>query len=152
MPPDATHDDAAYYELWVSTAPDSGFAATETTTAVAASREYAAGNEFDIYKAWAAAIVHGRRTERPNRRCSAGLINLRPECDGHITGYSGVEEVFRKWGEWIMDSHFPPPGSPTQPVEAGYMANAWLRMRYPDYDDLREILMSIGRTVRVHAR
>ena len=39
----------------------------------------------------------------------------------------------------------------TQPVEAGYMANAWVRMRHPDYDQLRWMMDEIGRTVRVHA-
>ena len=35
---------------------------------------------------------------------------------------------------WIIDAHLPDPGTPTQPVEAGYMANAWVRMKHPDYD------------------
>ena len=43
------------------------------------------------------------------------------------------------------------PGTPTQPVEAGYMANAWVRMRHPDYDALREMLDDVGRTVHVRA-
>ncbi len=48
-------------------------------------------------------------------------------------------------------AHLPDPGTPTQPVEAGYMANAWMRVRHPDYDELRHILNMIGETVRVHA-
>ena len=31
------------------------------------------------------------------------------------------------------------------------MANAWIRLRHPDYDALRGICDEIGRTVRVHA-
>jgi hypothetical protein len=31
------------------------------------------------------------------------------------------------------------------------MANAYVRMRHPDYDALRELLDDVGRTVRVHA-
>jgi hypothetical protein len=37
-------------------------------------------------------------------------------------------------------------------VEAGYMANAWVRMRHPDYDELRRILTKVGETVKVRAR
>ena len=49
-------------------------------------------------------------------------------------------EVLREQeGQWIIDAHFPPQGTPTQPVEAGYMANAWLRMKHPDYDELRRM-------------
>jgi hypothetical protein len=51
----------------------------------------------------------------------------------------------------VVAAHLPPAGTPTQPIEAGYMANAWLRMRHPDYDALRAILDTIGETVRVRA-
>ena len=57
----------------------------------------------------------------------------------------------QRFGEWIIDAHLPPPGTPTQPVEAGYMANAWVRARHEDFDHLRYVLDEIGRTVAVHA-
>ena len=113
---------------------------------------YCAANNLDLYKEWAMAIVHGRPESRPSRRFAAGMITLRPDGDGFITGYEGLEEIERRFGEWVIDHHFPPAGSPTQPVEAGYMANAWIRMRHPDYDELRRILDDIGRMVQVRAR
>ena len=79
------------------------------------------------------------------------MIALRPTQDGRITGYEGVEEIQRAYGQWIIDAHLPPPGTPTQPVEAGYMANAWMRMKHPDYDHLRHMLDTVGRTVKVIA-
>ena len=39
----------------------------------------------------------------------------------------------------------PPPGTPTQPETAGYMANAYVRMRHPDFDTLRGMLDDVGR-------
>jgi formate-dependent phosphoribosylglycinamide formyltransferase (GAR transformylase) len=112
---------------------------------------YAAGNEFDIYREWAMAIVHGRPSQQPSRRFAAGMIALRPDHDGHISGYEGVETMQERYGEWVIDAHLPPPGTPTQGVEAGYMANAWVRMRHPDYDALRAMLDDVGRSVQVHA-
>jgi formate-dependent phosphoribosylglycinamide formyltransferase (GAR transformylase) len=112
---------------------------------------YSAGNEIDIYREWANAIVHGQIPTRPSRRFAAGIVALRPERDGQITGYSGVEDVQARSGEWVIDAHFPPPGTPTQPVEAGYMANAYVRMKHPDYDALRGMLDDVGRTVHVYA-
>ncbi len=112
---------------------------------------YSAANDFDIYREWARAIVNGRIEERPSRRFAAALITFRPSQDGRIVGYQGVEDVQRAFSEWILDHHFPAPGTPTQPVSAGYMANAWMRMRHPDYDRLREMLDIAGRTIRVLA-
>src|SRR3954451_3929909 len=111
---------------------------------------YSAGNDLDLYRQWADAIVHGQVWGKPSRAFAAGIIALRPENDGTITGYSGVDEAQAWHWQWGMDAHLPAPGTPTQPVAAGYMANAYIRMRHPDYDALRGILDDVGRTVRVH--
>jgi len=112
---------------------------------------YNAANEFDIYFEWACAIVRGKPHTQPSRRYAAGMIALRPDQDGRIAGYSGADEIHEKYGDCIVAARLPDPGTSTQPVEAGYMANAWLRVRHPDYDQLRHILDDIGQTLKVHA-
>jgi formate-dependent phosphoribosylglycinamide formyltransferase (GAR transformylase) len=112
---------------------------------------YSAGNDIDLYRAWADCIVHGGTGAVPSRRFASGIVALRPSQDGVITGYAGVDELQRQFGEWVIDAHLPPPGTPTQGVEAGYMANAYVRMRHPDYDVLRGMLDTVGRTLRVYA-
>ena len=113
---------------------------------------YAAGNEFDIYREWAMAVVWGKPSQPLSRRFAAGIIALRPDRDGVIAGYEGVDEVHRRYGGWFIDQYLPPPGTPTQPVEAGYMANAWMRLKHPDYDELRRMLDFVGQTAKVRAR
>jgi formate-dependent phosphoribosylglycinamide formyltransferase (GAR transformylase) len=116
---------------------------------------YSAGNEIDLYRAWADTIVHGGTgpglLPAPSRRYASGIVALRPSQDGSISGYSGVDELQQQYGEWVIDAHLPPPGTPTQPVEAGYMANAYVRMKHPDYDTLRGMLDAVGRTLHVYA-
>lgn len=112
---------------------------------------YNAANEFDLYYEWACALVKGNTSSEPSRRFAAGMIALRPDRDGHIRGYSGVDEISAKYDDCIVRAHLPDAGTPTQPVEAGYMANAWLRVRHPDYDTLRGIMNDIGQTLKVHA-
>ena len=112
---------------------------------------YCAANEFDLYRAWAEAITTATIGQQPSRQYSAGLIALRPDQDGEIRGYEGEEEIQRRFGQWIIDQHLPPPGTPTQAVEAGYMANAWVRLRHPNYDELRSMLDQIGETLHVRA-
>ncbi|MEO5617990.1 MAG: ATPase [Candidatus Eisenbacteria bacterium] len=112
---------------------------------------YCAANDMDVYREWANAIVHGRVMQQPSRRYSAGIVALRPDQDGRIVRYDGVDAVKQRFGEWILDLHLPPPGTATQGVEAGYMANAWLRMRHTDYDSLRGMLDFVGETLKVRA-
>ncbi len=112
---------------------------------------YCAANDFDIYREWAHAVSYGRVDRSPSRRYAAGMIGLRPNREGRIAGYQGLEDVQRAFGSLIIDCHFPPPGTPTQPVGSGFLANAWIRMRHPDYDQLRSIFDTIGQTVKVFA-
>ncbi len=113
---------------------------------------YCAANEIDLYAAWAHAIVHEQVPFQTSRKYSAGMVALRPDKDGVISHYDGVEPMQKRFGEWIIDSHLPPAGTATQGVEGGYMANAYVRMRHPDYDTLRSMLTAVGETVKVRAK
>ncbi|MDB4958248.1 MAG: Carbamoylphosphate synthase large subunit protein, partial [Myxococcales bacterium] len=74
-----------------------------------------------------------------------------PDRDGRIAGYEGLAQVRAAFGNNLIDWHLPPEGTPTQPVEAGYMANAWVRLKHEDYDHLRHMLDLVGQTIRVRA-
>jgi hypothetical protein len=113
---------------------------------------YGAANDLDLYLEWAKLIVHGVTDARPSRAYSAGLIALRPDRDGVIERYEGLDALQREQQGRLIDAHFPPAGTPTQPVSAGYMANAWVRLRDPDFDALRKALDWVGENVRVRAR
>lgn len=112
---------------------------------------YNAANDMDLYREWAMMITHSRASQRPSRRFSAGIIALRPDRDGRIAGYEGLDAVRERFGHRMIDFYTPPPGTPTQGVDAGYMANAWIRMKHENYDDLRQLLNEVGHTVKVRA-
>lgn len=111
---------------------------------------YGSANDIDMYTEWAKAIVHGGSDARCSRRLAAGMIALRPDQDGWIQGYSG-RDVLEELSDFVLDAHLPPPGTRTQGVENGYLANAWVRMAHPDYDTLRSMLDRVGETLKVHA-
>lgn len=106
---------------------------------------------FDLYTEWARAVCWGDVHGQVQDRRAAGMVAIRPDRDGAIQGYSGAEEIQRRWGPAIFKAHLPPVGTPTQPVEAGYMANAWAMVVHPDYDTCCTILDDIGKTLKVWA-
>ncbi len=112
---------------------------------------YNVANDMDLYREWSMLITHGKPGQYPSRRLSAGIIALRPDRDGRIVGYEGLAEVREAFGDCLIDWHLPPEGTPTQGVEAGYMANAWIRLKHENYDHLRYMLDVVGRTVKVRA-
>lgn len=112
---------------------------------------YSAANDVDLYEEWALAVLYGRTGQPLSRSHAAGLVALRPDRDGRITHCEGLDEVHRRFGRWVIDAHIPPAGTPTQPVEGGFMANAWIRMRHPDYDELRSMLSAVGEIAQLRA-
>ena len=112
---------------------------------------YCAANDIDLYKEWAHAVVYGSAPGHLSRNYSAAIINLRPSQDGTIAWYEGLEPIMDKYNHLIIRGHMPEPGTPTQEVAAGYMANAWIQLKHPDYDALRGILTEIGETLKVIA-
>lgn len=113
---------------------------------------HAAGNEFDLYLAWAEAVLRGRATGTPSRRFATGSVQIRPARDGRYAGHVGLAEVARVLGDAVIECEVPRPGSPTQPLDRGWHANTWFRLRDPDYDRLLARLEWVGRTVRIRVR
>jgi len=113
---------------------------------------YGEGNDLDMYVEWAKLIVNGKTDVHTSRRYATGMIALRPDRDGEIVGYEGLEDVQRELHDSIIDMHIPRPGARTQGVEGGYMANAYMRLKHPDYDELQRMMDHIGESVHVRAR
>ena len=112
---------------------------------------YCAGNEFDLYREWALAVCYGVTERQPSRAYACGIIALRPDRDGTDRRLRGDRRDLPPLPRPRGREPLPDPGTPTQPVAAGYMANAWMRVRHPDYDALRAILNEIGERVPVRA-
>jgi len=110
---------------------------------------YCAGNEIDLYREWGRAVALGRVEGRLSRTYAAGSVQVRPPRDGRIAGYVGLERLRKRYGAYLFAHDLPRPGRRTVPIEKGYLANAWLRLRHPNYDALRGILDDIGRSLRV---
>jgi hypothetical protein len=110
---------------------------------------HAAGNEFDLYGAWSDAVLEGRASGTPTRRFATGSVQIRPDRDGRYAGHDGVEAVQKALGADVIECAVPHPGAPTQPLEAGWHANTWFRLRDTDYDRLQQKLEYVAQTVKI---
>ncbi len=102
------------------------------------------------YREWAHVITHRAPEQQMKRTYAAGIVALRPDHDGSVTATpaSTRSRRVRRVGH---RRHFPPVGHGTQAVEAGYMANAWVRLRHPTSTTARAMLDDVGRTIHMHA-
>ncbi len=112
---------------------------------------YCVGNDLDLWREWAMAIVHGRPGARPSRRLATGSVQVRPDRDGRIAGYEGLHEVLEAVRPYLFQHRLPKPGTPTDPIYKGYLNNVWFRLRHPDYDALRGLMDLVGARLKVRA-
>ena len=112
---------------------------------------YCVGNDMDLWREWAMAIVHGRPGARASRRLATGSVQVRPDRDGKIAVYEGVREVMAAIRPYLFQHRLPRPGTLTDPIHKGYLNNVWFRLRHPDYDALRRLMDFIGERLRVRA-
>ncbi|MFK7928986.1 MAG: acetyl-CoA carboxylase biotin carboxylase subunit family protein [Myxococcota bacterium] len=106
---------------------------------------------FNLYTEWARAVCWGDVHAQDHNRRAAGLVAVRPNQDGRVIGVTGADAIQAHHGEHIFAAHLPRTGQKTQPVEGGYMANAWAMVAHDDYDACCGVLDDIGRTLQVHA-
>ncbi len=110
------------------------------------------GNEFDVYREWALAIL-GRPAERqPTHRYAVGSIQIRPSRDGVVAGHRGVREALDRIGPHLYEHALPPAGTPTKGLDKGWLCNTWFRLKHADYDQLRALMDFVGETVKTDAR
>ena len=113
---------------------------------------YAAGNDVDIYREWANAIVH-HRVERPlSRRRAAGIVALRPDRDGVITPLrrprGGAAPVRRMDPRQRISREAARRPSRSRPATWPTPGSGW---RIPTTTPSTHMLNVVGETVRVRA-
>ena len=112
---------------------------------------YGVGNEFDVYREWALAILGRPGEQRPSRRYATGSIQIRPSKDGRYQGHRGLPEAFERCGACVYESSVPTPGTLTKSLDRGWLVNTWFRLKHPDYDQLRALMTFLGETVKADA-
>jgi formate-dependent phosphoribosylglycinamide formyltransferase (GAR transformylase) len=112
---------------------------------------YGVGNEFDVYREWALAILGRPGEQRPSRRYATGSIQIRPSKDGRYQGHRGLQEAFERCGACVYESSVPTPGTLTKSLDRGWLVNTWFRLKHPDYDQLRALMTFLGETVKADA-
>lgn len=113
---------------------------------------YGIGNEMNIYREWALAILGKPSQEQPSRKFAVGSIQVRPDRDGRYHGHRGLDAAWKHCGDAIYEHAVPEPGTKTLGLDRGWLVNTWFRLKHKDYDRLRDMMTFLGENVRAIAR
>jgi len=102
-------------------------------------------HDFDLFRAWAEVVVHGRFTPRP-RPYAAGAAYLRGQGSGRVRAVRGLEEVARELGHLVVEARMPELG---QAAAGTYEGEGYVIVRHPETDVVKDALWKIITRIRV---
>jgi len=112
-------------------------------------------NEFDLFTEWGKGLLGLPVNPKPSRRYAAGLVSVRPNQDGIIRGYSGVEQVKERCagclGPDYAPFYLPDVGQKTSPVGYGFIAHAYVHVRHEELSQVRGMLDYVGENLKIWA-
>ena len=102
-------------------------------------------HDFDLFRAWAEAVVYRRFTPRP-RPYAAGAAYLRGQGQGRVRAVRGLKEVVEELGSLVVEARMP---REDQAPSGGYEGEGYVIVRHPDTEVVKDALRKIVTRVRV---
>lgn len=102
-------------------------------------------HDFDLFEAWAEAMVFGRFEPRP-RPYAAGAAYLRAHGSGTVAGVEGLAALAEELHPLVVESRLPKPG---QPTSGSYEGDGFIIVRHPDTSVVKDALWKIVTRLRV---
>ena len=107
--------------------------------------------DIDLFVGWAEAVLHGRFSQRVERRYNTALIFKRAQGSGHIQRIEALERIFAGFGEYIAAIDLLPIGAPRRNWIQTLLSDGWVIVRHPDLQTTLEMADAIGTDLQLYA-
>ena len=107
--------------------------------------------DIDTYTGWAECVVHGRFSQKVERKYSAAWIYKRAQGQGRIQRYEGLESLLSELGPWIVDIDLNPVGSPRKDWRKVLVGDGLVVVRHPDHDTARAMAERVAARLHIVA-
>ena len=102
--------------------------------------------DFDLYRAWARAVVDNACDGPFERKYAVGTAFLRGMGRGRVASVTGIHETYKAVGQNICEAKLPTIGAPKSD---SYEGDGYIVVRHPDTEMVKRMLKTIIETVRV---
>ncbi|MDP2957565.1 MAG: ATP-grasp domain-containing protein [Longimicrobiales bacterium] len=107
--------------------------------------------DIDTYTGWAECVVHGRFTQKVERKYNAAWIYKRAQGQGRIQRYEGLEAILSELGPHIVDIDLNPIGSPRKDWKKVLVGDGLVVVRHPDSDTARAMAERVAARLHIVA-
>jgi hypothetical protein len=95
--------------------------------------------DFDVYRAWAAAIAHGKFEAKVKRGFNVATIYKRAQGVGRIRAIEGLEELERRHGKSVVWNTLLPVGAMRRNWKQTLVSDGFIMLRHPDLKETLRI-------------
>lgn len=107
--------------------------------------------DIDTYTGWAECVVHGRFTQKVERKYNAAWIYKRAQGQGRILRYEGLESILSELGPFIVDIDLNPVGSPRRDWRKLLAGDGLVVLRHPDLATTRAMAERVAARLHIVA-
>ena len=108
-------------------------------------------SDIDTYVGWAEAVVHGRFTQRVERKYNAAWIFKRARGQGTIQAYAGLEALMSEIGPHVVMMDLNPIGAPRRDWRKVLVGDGIVVVRHPDLQRTMELAGKVASRLEVVA-
>ncbi len=108
-------------------------------------------SEVDLFRWWAEALVHGRISERLERRYNCATVFKRAIGQGRILGYAGLDRLLAKFGTNVAAVELNPIGASRRDWRQQLIGDGMVVVRHPDLQSCLDIADRFGTDFQIHA-
>ncbi len=107
--------------------------------------------DIDVYAGWAEAVVHGRFSQRVERKYNVAMIFKRAQGHGRIQRIEGLSRLLSEFGEHIVHLDLLPIGAPRRDWQTTVISDGIVILRHPDLDATIAMADRIGTDLQMFA-
>jgi len=107
--------------------------------------------DFDVFRAWASAVTHGRFDAAIERRYNVATIYKRAQGVGRITRIEGTEALQRRFGQHVVWNTLLAPGTPRRDWLRTLVSDGFIMLRHPDLEETLAMADAVGSELHLFA-
>lgn len=107
--------------------------------------------DIDLFAGYGEAEVRGTFSQPVERKYYACNIFKRAHGQGRIQRIEGLDELRRRFGEWIVNVDLLPVGAPRRDWVLTLISDGYVTVRHPDKDTLFAMADLVGTDLHLHA-
>ena len=107
--------------------------------------------DADLFREWARAVCWHAFEASTERKYNVGIVFKRAKGAGRITSIVGLDDFWRRYGEWIVEDKLLRPGTPRRNWKQTLISDGYLILRHPDWDEAHRMAFSAAREIVLYA-